>query len=784
MSATPIAADFLWNYRCNGKGCCCKAGWRIGLIERDVAVLTDAARGTPHEARVLAVLEAGRSAPFGDLMPTPGGAARRPEVGEIPKDDAGACAFVAADGWCELHRDLGEEALPRVCQSFPVLAGAEVGSEGPVTGTAWELLCPEVARTLVAATQPARLVSAPTGLARAFVPDPWLATPDAVPIADEGGHRASRAAARAFREGLAARLGAAPDRPFSVLGEALGELLRWDGDADGPWPAPGDDAGDRSAAALLAIAEAARRRFLLLADDRDRVQRTVSLARGFFAHHPWGTAATLEPVARAFGSPLGPLASIDDRVGRGGDFDPDERLVFANWAIARQTLPSGGESSLLSGLARTAIVLIDALFFRFLCDGVSHPVRGVEKATAALALADAHHRGRDAGAARFTDLLWHLGRSRTVARAAAHLGDAGPTRPIGAVLLAELRHQRSRERARAGWLGRLTADWRSRFEAHDAGSGTGTPGLPVTSDAPPALHGSPHRGEIVLAGLAIAVATDAGLRHLTACDGPLLAVVPEMAPETLAATLARLEGRGLLIGDEDAPITTPRQLAVRVAPFLIAAALDAQEAARRPAGAPVQMKESSEAKGSGDAKPAKKPVTMKAMEVRPGEAITEVVVNAGTLKGLAEGDAVSVGHLSGHVVNVSEFRATVKFEAAPSVVQPVLDARGRVLQSGPATEAAPTPAARYAIDVKAPKVQKAPGKPSTVKVYFEVTPDGGKTERYSVSWSGRKERAAILAEALAMLEVARVAIPAMSEAVSADMMPYAEKITDAIMKHL
>lgn len=211
---------------------------------------------------------------------------------------------------------------------------------------------------------------------------------------------------------------------------------------------------------------------------------------------------------------------------------------------------------------------------------------------------------------------------------------------------------------------------------------------------------------------------------------------------------------------------------------------DAEEAARRPAGAPVQMKESGEAKGSGDAKPAKKPVTMKAMEVRPGEAITEVVVNAGTLKGLAEGDAVSVGHLSGHVVIVSEFRATVKFEAAPSVVQPVLDARGRVLQSGPATEAAPTAVARYAIDVKAPKVQKAPGKPSTVTVFFEVTPDGGKTERYPVSWSGRKERAAIVAEALAMLEVARVAIPAMSETVSADMTPYAEKIADAIMKHL
>jgi|GEM_PF-3505495 len=597
---TVLAPDYLWSYRCNLKGCCCNAGWRIGLVEDDLERLQRAASGTELAERVAALDTSRPASSFASLIKTTVGATssrQRPEVGELPKDDDGGCGFMVPDGRCEIHGTLGEAALPRVCQSFPVLAG----QDGPVTRTTWELLCPEVARALADATGPARIVPAPGDTARSFIADLWNESDATLPVMGvtntlsaarhyETVH-ATAAEATLFRETLALALHASADVPIATIAAALCELNRW-ARAGAPL---GKEAlmaaltrpqrGAALRAAMLAVTEAARRRFMIIASEREQVQRTTRLCRHFFAHHPWGTEKTLHAVETAFENPAGPLASIPEDIDTHALFGPAERLVFANAAIAHQNLSSAAGDSLLGGLARSLMILVDALFFRFIftpADGTQGPTPA-EYAATALALADTLHRGKDAGGDFFADLLRHLARSPAVqalAETSTH-GDAegrDGVLSIGAVLVAELRHERAAARLAAGWHGRLVLDWRARITRQRIVTidGLTTPGLPVTSDAPQVIKAVGTRAEVAILGLGIAVASDVSLLHEPEMRAPLAVVLPEFTPAEVREALRSLAQSGHLAPTAHADperAWTALDVATRVTPSIIAVVL-------------------------------------------------------------------------------------------------------------------------------------------------------------------------------------------------------------------
>lgn len=79
---------------------------------------------------------------------------------ELKMDEKGNCHFLAEDGWCVIHRDMGESMLPRICRVYPRGIGqGEAGKE--LHGT---LSCPELARKMlfdpqaldIVGTEPAR----------------------------------------------------------------------------------------------------------------------------------------------------------------------------------------------------------------------------------------------------------------------------------------------------------------------------------------------------------------------------------------------------------------------------------------------------------------------------------------------------------------------------------------------------------------------------------------------------------------------------------------------------
>ncbi len=65
------APDFLWGYRCNQKGCCCRS-WRIGLKEADLHRLRIAAVDTPLADRLDEAVKATRKTAFAAFIPARG----------------------------------------------------------------------------------------------------------------------------------------------------------------------------------------------------------------------------------------------------------------------------------------------------------------------------------------------------------------------------------------------------------------------------------------------------------------------------------------------------------------------------------------------------------------------------------------------------------------------------------------------------------------------------------------------------------------------------------------
>jgi len=106
--------DFHAAWKCRHSGACCTAGWPIPIEPR-------------AEERVRATISAGRlrlppspdaSAPFVPRHGLPDGA--RCVVGQRSN---GQCVFHDEDSRrCAIHRDLGEDALPKACHHFPRVA--------------------------------------------------------------------------------------------------------------------------------------------------------------------------------------------------------------------------------------------------------------------------------------------------------------------------------------------------------------------------------------------------------------------------------------------------------------------------------------------------------------------------------------------------------------------------------------------------------------------------------------------------------------------------------------
>ena len=155
-------ADFLFGYKCNQKGCCCRT-WKIGLREADYHRMRRAALGTELEDDMAAGLQVRRPGPFAHLVPAAAQHQRfDSNFGAIAKEPDGSCTFLATDDLCRVHGVLGEAALPQICSNFPI--GGMDTRDGPLSF--WDFTCPEVVATLASATAPARVIEAPEAFTR------------------------------------------------------------------------------------------------------------------------------------------------------------------------------------------------------------------------------------------------------------------------------------------------------------------------------------------------------------------------------------------------------------------------------------------------------------------------------------------------------------------------------------------------------------------------------------------------------------------------------------------
>ncbi len=379
--SAPIGPDYLWDWRCNGKGCCCK-GWRISLFEPDVTRLEHASRGTHLEARVLDAVRLKRQGPFARLiLPSVNRQVDRiGEVGELARDAAGRCALLAEDLLCDLHRDLGEHALPNICQSFPVTVRA---SERGAT-TAWEFICPEVANALAVSDRPSRFVPPPPSFERAL-----FAEPEPSPHAPRrvGRHRRiPLESARAFRLEAAHALAASGPRLLDALAVVHRTLADWESTGRPPDLAA-RLASDPPAGAALAFALGLRADTLLA--EVPALLRTLAFARPFFEHHGIGPGPTVDTIRERLAAPS-PRTLLGD-IGRqlealGGD--ATQRL--ANWLGTRYARHLAPRTSLEDDATHTSAMFGDALVFLGLMRRGDAPDAAL--AAAAVTLAEAWHR--------------------------------------------------------------------------------------------------------------------------------------------------------------------------------------------------------------------------------------------------------------------------------------------------------------------------------------------------------------------------------------------------------
>jgi lysine-N-methylase len=129
--AVAVAPGYMARFSCLGGDCpehCC-GGWSVSVsratFETYQTVPAD------HLRRLLQEHVRARQAPSSERA-----------YAEIASAESGRCGLLTHDGWCRIHRELGEDLLPQTRRDFPRLPGTWAGRPSLV-GT---MACPEVAR--------------------------------------------------------------------------------------------------------------------------------------------------------------------------------------------------------------------------------------------------------------------------------------------------------------------------------------------------------------------------------------------------------------------------------------------------------------------------------------------------------------------------------------------------------------------------------------------------------------------------------------------------------------
>lgn len=147
MSDKVQVADYMTRFKCIGPDCedtCCQ-GWRVNLTAHDVGNIG----GIAEKAGDQDVLDSLEMHPVGERHDY--------DVGRMRHDEAARCTLLR-EGWCKLHRDYGESALPTVCATFPRIIIKRPEERLISFG---RLSCPEVVRLALFAPEGPILVPDP-----------------------------------------------------------------------------------------------------------------------------------------------------------------------------------------------------------------------------------------------------------------------------------------------------------------------------------------------------------------------------------------------------------------------------------------------------------------------------------------------------------------------------------------------------------------------------------------------------------------------------------------------
>ena len=349
------APDFLWRYQCNQQGCCC-GPWTVGLSEPEVHRLQLAARSEGLGTLVSRAIEVKSQSPFAILS----------------KGGDGRCVLLTEDARCVVHAKLGEEALPTVCQSFPVVGtSAAMG-----LGTSWDLLCPEVANALASASAPAAITSMPEAFSRAIsvAPSPG----GEQPLSLSATCTISVSDYRVFVEGWLGALRDSFERPLLALAEGFIHLQ-------------GVGASEAETAIARPGAEALihylHGEIVALAQRRGSLGAKVPFARRFLVHHAWESAALLDRIE------AGQLADAEGSLAALSKVDTAGHRVLTNYLIMKiWQLPLDAEVTLYAGLSELLRRLATGLYLAgaLARDNARSP--GVEVLVTSLAFADVVYR--------------------------------------------------------------------------------------------------------------------------------------------------------------------------------------------------------------------------------------------------------------------------------------------------------------------------------------------------------------------------------------------------------
>jgi len=135
--------DYMTRFHCIGPDCedtCC-TGWRVHLPKEDLDKLMPLIEKEGHRELADAI----------EILPEE--ERHDGNHGHLVHGKDGKCQMLD-QGWCRLHRDLGEAMLPLVCATFPRL----IIDTGKNRETSGRLSCPEVARLCLLADHAPTLV--------------------------------------------------------------------------------------------------------------------------------------------------------------------------------------------------------------------------------------------------------------------------------------------------------------------------------------------------------------------------------------------------------------------------------------------------------------------------------------------------------------------------------------------------------------------------------------------------------------------------------------------------